>query len=61
MQGGCGAGASASVLNSYVIKKMEKGEYKKVLFMATGALLSPLTTLQGESIPGVSHAVVLEI
>ena len=61
LQGGSGAGASASVLNSYVIKKMEKGEYKKVLFMATGALLSPLTTLQGESIPGVSHAVVLEI
>ena len=61
MQGGSGAGASASVLNSYVLKKMEKGEFKKVLFVATGALLSPLTTLQGESIPAVSHAVVLEI
>lgn len=61
MQGGSGAGASASVLNSYVIKKMEKGEFKKVLFVATGALLSPLTTLQGESIPAVAHAVVLEI
>lgn len=60
MQGGSGAGASASVLNSYVLNKMEKGEYNKVLFVATGALLSPLTTLQGESIPTVAHAVVLE-
>lgn len=60
MQGGSGAGASASFLNGYIFKKMEKGEYKKVLFVATGALLSPLTTLQKESIPSVAHAVVFE-
>ncbi len=59
-QGGSGAGCSASVLNAYIIPKLQKGELKKVLFCATGALLSPLSTQQGESIPGVCHAVVLE-
>ena len=59
-QGGSGAGCSASVLNAYIIPKLKKGELKKVLFCATGALLSPLSTQQGESIPGVCHAVVLE-
>ncbi len=59
-QGGSGAGCSASVLNAYIIPKLKKGELKKVLFCATGALLSPLSTQQGESIPGVTHAVVIE-
>ena len=58
-QGGSGAGCSASVLNSYVYRKMDRGVYKKVLFVATGALLSQVSTQQGESIPGVSHAVEL--
>lgn len=56
-QGGSGAGCSASVLNAYIIPKLQKGDLKKVLFCATGALLSPLSTQQGESIPGVCHAV----
>ena len=59
-QGGSGAGCSAIVLNSYVIKKMKEGVFKKVLFAATGALLSPLSSQQGESIPGICHAIVLE-
>ena len=59
-QGGSGAGCSASVLNAYIIPKLQKSELKKVLFCATGALLSPLSSQQGESIPGVCHAVVLE-
>ena len=58
--GGSGCGCSASVLCSYVLNQMEKGIWKRVLFAATGALLSPTTTLQGESIPGIAHALVLE-
>lgn len=59
-QGGSGCGCSASVLNSYVLKKMTEGTYKKVLFAATGALLSPLSSQQGDSIPGICHAIVIE-
>lgn len=60
-QGGSGAGCSASVLNSYVYNKMDKGVYKKVLFVATGALLSQISSQQGESIPGISHAVEFQV
>lgn len=56
-QGGSGAGCSAVVLNSYVMKKMDEGKFKRVLFGATGALLSTLSSQQGESIPGICHAV----
>ena len=59
-QGGSGAGCSAIVFNSYFIDKLSKGKYKKILFLATGALLSTVSTQQGESIPCVSHAVVVE-
>ncbi len=59
-QGGSGAGCSAIVLNSYVFKKMEEGVYKKVLFCATGALLSTLSSQQGDTIPGICHLVQLE-
>ena len=59
-QGGSGAGCSAIVLNSYVFKKMEEGVYKKVLFCATGALLSTLSSQQGDTIPGICHLVHLE-
>lgn len=59
-QGGSGAGCSASVFNSYVLHQMAKKKIKKVLFLATGALLSPTTTFQGDTIPAISHAVVIE-
>ena len=59
-QGGSGAGCSASILNSYILKQMNEGAFKKVLFMATGALLSTLSTQQGETIPCIAHAVVIE-
>lgn len=59
-QGGSGAGCSASVLNAFINQQIEKGKYKRVLFMATGALLSPLSSQQGETIPGIAHAVVIE-
>lgn len=60
MCGASGCGVSASVLNSYIIKKMRKGEYKRVLFAPTGALMSTTASQQGESIPSVCHAIVLE-
>lgn len=59
-QGGSGAGCSAVVLNSYVLTKMQAGLYKRILFAATGALLSTVSSGQGESIPAISHAVELE-
>ncbi len=57
--GGSGAGCSASVLNSYVLYKMKKGDFKRVLLVSTGALMSTTTSQQGETIPGIAHAVEL--
>ena len=60
-QGGSGAGCCASVFNSYIYDKMTHGSgIRKVLFAATGALLSTVSSGQGETIPCVSHAVVVE-
>ena len=58
--GGSGCGCSASVLSGYVLDNMRAGVWKRVLFAATGALMSPTTSLQGESIPGICHAAALE-
>ncbi len=55
--GGSGCGCSASVLCGKILPDMKTGFYKNILFCATGALMSPLTTFQGESIPGVCHLV----
>ena len=60
MSGGSGCGCSATVFNSFVMEKLRKGEYKKVLYMPTGALMSTTATQQGESIPGICHALVIE-
>ncbi|MBQ8322463.1 MAG: stage V sporulation protein AD [Clostridia bacterium] len=59
-QGGSGAGCSAVVFNSYIMDKIKKRELNKVLFVATGALLSTVSSGQGESIPCISHAVAIE-
>ncbi|MBQ7566216.1 MAG: stage V sporulation protein AD [Oscillospiraceae bacterium] len=55
--GGSGCGCSATTLCGYFMKKLQAGKYRNLLFCATGALLSPLSTQQGESIPGICHAV----
>lgn len=55
--GGSGCGCSASVLCSYILNAMRRGEYKNILFAATGALMSGVSSLQGESIPGISHLI----
>ncbi len=57
--GGSGAGCSASVLNSYLLKKLNAGEFKRVLLVSTGALMSTTTSQQGDTIPGIAHAVEL--
>ncbi len=59
--GGSGCGCAASVLTGYLLPAMEKGHLKRVLFCPTGALLSPTTTQQGESIPSICHAVAIEM
>lgn len=58
--GGSGCGCSATMLSAYYLPKIECGELKRILFVPTGALLSPVSFNEGESIPGVAHAVVLE-
>lgn len=58
--GASGCGCSASVLAAYILPNIAKGAWKRVLFMATGALMSTVSSQQGESIPGIAHAVVFE-
>ena len=57
--GGSGCGCSASVLCSYILPSIKDGRLQNVLFIATGALLSPTSAQQGESIPGIAHLVHL--
>ena len=57
--GGSGAGCSASVLCAYLLRGMAAGRWQRIIFAPTGALLSPTTTFQKQSIPAVCHAVVL--
>ena len=59
--GGSGCGCCASVLCGHILSELERGQYKKILVAATGALMNPLTVLQGESIPTISHAVSISI
>lgn len=58
--GGSGCGCSAVTLCGYLLKKIQTGEYKRILFCGTGSLLSPTSIQQGLPIAGVCHAVVIE-
>ena len=60
LAGGSGCGCSATVTFGHIINRMKKGELEKVLIVATGALLSPLSYQQKESIPSIAHAVSIE-
>ncbi len=53
--GGSGCGCSASVLCSFIMHRFEHGDFKNILFLSTGALMSPTSSFQGESIPSVAH------
>lgn len=57
--GGSGCGCSAAVVCSYILRKLKAKELKKVLFVGTGALMSAVSSKQGESIPGIAHGVLL--
>ena len=59
-QGGSGAGCVNTAFCAFVLPKLRSGEWRRVLVLATGALLSKDTPLQKESIPGISHAFVAE-
>ncbi|UVI32031.1 stage V sporulation protein AD [Paenibacillus spongiae] len=58
--GGSGCGCSAVVTYGHLLKRLRQGELKRILVVATGALLSPLSYQQGESIPCIAHAVSIE-
>ncbi|SEI14042.1 stage V sporulation protein AD [Halobacillus karajensis] len=60
LAGASGAGCSAVVVYGHLLNRMKKGEFKRMLVVATGALLSPLTYQQGETIPCIAHAVSIE-
>ena len=58
--GGSGCGCSAAVLASYILPKLAKGELKNVLFLGTGAMMSPSSIQQGLTIPAIAHLVHFE-
>ena len=58
--GGSGCGCSASVFCSVIMQKLKKRELKNIIFAATGALLSPTSSQQGESIPGIAHLIHIQ-
>lgn len=55
--GGSGCGCAATVASAYLLPKIEKGELGNVLLIATGAMMSPMSIMQGEPIPAVAHLV----
>ena len=57
--GGSGCGCCASVLTGYLLEQLEQGVWKNILFCPTGALHSPTASFQGESIPGICHAIAI--
>lgn len=59
--GGSGCACSAITLTGYVLDKMRKKEWKRILFVPTGALLSTVSFNEGNSVPGISHGVALEV
>lgn len=60
LAGGSGCASCAAVTYSFLVQKLQEGYYKKILVVATGALLNPIISAQNETIPGIAHAIVLE-
>jgi stage V sporulation protein AD len=58
--GGSGCGCSAVTFAGYIMKQLREGKWKRVLFVPTGALLSPVSFNEGNSVPGIAHAVMVE-
>ena len=59
--GGSGCACLGVFFNSYLLKKLNENKYKKILVVATGALLNPVIVSQKETVPGVSHAITVEV
>lgn len=58
--GGSGCGCAAVTLSAYILPKIISGEWQRVLFVPTGALMSTVSYNEGESVPGIAHGIVLE-
>ncbi len=58
--GGSGCGCAAVTLSAYILPKIQSGEWEKVLFVPTGALMSTVSFNEGQSVPGIAHGIVLE-
>ncbi|MEG2348273.1 MAG: stage V sporulation protein AD [Clostridia bacterium] len=58
--GGSGCGCMASVFSGYFFEMLKTKKMNKILIVATGALMSPISSMQGETIPGIAHAVAIE-
>ena len=58
--GGSGCGCAAATLSAYILPKISRGEWKRVLFVPTGALMSTVSYNEGASVPGIAHGIVLE-
>ncbi len=58
--GGSGCGCSAATLSAQILRRIREGEYSRVLFVPTGALLSTISFNEGKTVPGIAHAVVIE-
>jgi len=58
--GGSGCGCAGCMFSGPLLRKVKSGEINRLLLVATGALMSPTSTFQGESIPGIAHAVAIE-
>lgn len=61
MQVGSGCGCCGSVFSGYLFKELKSKKIKKLLLIATGALMNSTSSQQGESIPGIAHAISIEI
>lgn len=59
--GGSGCACIATVFSGYLFKMLKEKKYEKILLMATGALMNSTSSQQGESIPGIAHAVAIEV
>ncbi|MDE6608462.1 MAG: stage V sporulation protein AD [Lachnospiraceae bacterium] len=58
--GGSGCGCAATVLSAFILKQIEEGIWKRVLFVPTGALLSKTSFNEGQTVPGIAHGVIIE-
>lgn len=58
--GGSGCGCAAVILSAYILNQLKEGHWKRILFVPTGALLSTVSFNEGQSVPGIAHAVVIE-